>query len=226
MKIQFLGTGAADWPYSKPADTVGEFRRLSSALIDGVLLIDPGPAVPEAMEELGLDPAAVRYVINTHRHRDHFNADTLQWLQDKGATFYDLDMEEEVSFGPYTVKSHRANHATMMGAKHFLVTDGKSKLYYALDGAWLLYGEVETIKAGVDLLVMDGTVGNVPGDYRIFEHNNLTMVKTMRETLAPYVGQFYISHLARTLHEGHDAVAAELAEHQIGVAYDGLTLEF
>ena len=38
MKILFLGTGAADWPAEKPAGCK-EFRRLSSALIDDVLLI-------------------------------------------------------------------------------------------------------------------------------------------------------------------------------------------
>jgi len=42
MKITFLGTGAADWPLQRE-EKMKEFRRLSSALIDGVLLIDPGP---------------------------------------------------------------------------------------------------------------------------------------------------------------------------------------
>ena len=44
MKFIFLGTGAADWPIQKRED-MSEFRRLSSALIDDTLLIDPGPQV-------------------------------------------------------------------------------------------------------------------------------------------------------------------------------------
>ena len=43
MTVQFLGTGAADWkgvPESFPG-----YRYFSSALIDGTLLIDPGPDV-------------------------------------------------------------------------------------------------------------------------------------------------------------------------------------
>ena len=52
MKIEFLGTGAADWPLTKPEEYT-EFRRLSSALIDDVLLIDPGPQVSEALRVLG-----------------------------------------------------------------------------------------------------------------------------------------------------------------------------
>ena len=45
MKLLFLGTGAADWPPERP-DGCEEFRRMSAALIDGTLLIDPGPQVP------------------------------------------------------------------------------------------------------------------------------------------------------------------------------------
>jgi len=48
MKITFLGTGAADWPLERPSEYT-EFRRLSSALIDETLLIDPGPQVPAAL---------------------------------------------------------------------------------------------------------------------------------------------------------------------------------
>ena len=36
MKILFLGTGAADWPIKRP-EGCGEFRRMSSALLDGTL---------------------------------------------------------------------------------------------------------------------------------------------------------------------------------------------
>ena len=40
MELLFLGTGAADWNISKRVE--GEFfRRFSSALVDGALLIDP-----------------------------------------------------------------------------------------------------------------------------------------------------------------------------------------
>ena len=39
MELLFLGTGAADWNISKRVE--GEFfRRFSSALVDGALLID------------------------------------------------------------------------------------------------------------------------------------------------------------------------------------------
>ena len=69
MKLLFLGTGAADWPLRRP-DGCEEFRRMSAALIDGTLLIDPGPQVPDALAAYGQDLSAVKYVINTHRHSD------------------------------------------------------------------------------------------------------------------------------------------------------------
>ena len=50
MKLLFLGTGAAGWPLQRP-DGCEEFRRMSAALIDGTLLIDPGPQVPDALAE-------------------------------------------------------------------------------------------------------------------------------------------------------------------------------
>lgn len=62
MKITFLGTGAADWP-SEKNEKLTDFRRLSSLLIDDVLLIDPGPAVPAALGEFGKNPEKIRYII-------------------------------------------------------------------------------------------------------------------------------------------------------------------
>ena len=47
MRLTFLGTGAADWKPVPP--DCAEPRRFSSAIIDGKLLIDPGPDVPEAL---------------------------------------------------------------------------------------------------------------------------------------------------------------------------------
>ena len=41
MKLHFLGTGAADWDIKNPRRDIN-FRRFSSLLIDGRLLVDPG----------------------------------------------------------------------------------------------------------------------------------------------------------------------------------------
>lgn len=228
MKIRFLGTGAADWPAKKPADAA-EFRRLSSALIDGALLIDPGPGVPDALAEFGIFPASIRFVINTHRHGDHYNPGTLEQLSAFGAEFVDFRPGDIKQIGPYTVEALPANHATCPDPApvHFMITDGERTLFYGLDGAWLLYPEYQAIKTKrPDLAVLDATVGENDGDFRLYEHNNLSMVRLLARNLAPYVGRFCISHMARTLHTDHAGLSEVMAKDGILTAYDGFEIEF
>lgn len=222
MKLFFLGTGAADWPIEKPADYT-EFRRLSSAIIDDMLLIDPGPQVPESLRTHGKSLETVRYIINTHEHGDHYNPATVSLLQEKGAELIAFLPGETKKLGDYTVTALQGNHGTCRKTLHYIIEDAQGhRLFYGLDGAWLLYEEVAAIqKNGVDYAVLDATIGDVPGDYRIFEHNNLNMVLEMQKTLAPYVQKFAISHLARTLHTDHETLAKTMAPYQIDVAFDG-----
>lgn len=223
MKIRFLGTGAADWKIEKHRELEG-FRRNASALIDGCLLIDPGPNVPDALQAFGIAPEGIRYILNTHRHGDHYAQGTVDFLQ--GAAFTPMAAGEELSLGRYHVRALKANHATCEEAVHFLISDGEKTLFYGLDGAWLLYEEWRAIQAaGADYAVLDATVGNGAGDYRIFEHNDLAMVLEMKQTLSPYVKRFCISHMARTLHESHEALTAQMAPLGVEVAYDGYETE-
>ena len=205
---------------------MAEFRRLSSSLIDDVLLIDPGPQVLDALKAFGKDPKAVRYIINTHRHGDHYNAETVRELEEMGAVFVPFEAGDEKTVGKYTVSAYAGNHATCAGTVHFILSDGERTLFYGLDGAWLLYDEVQAIKQHKpNLAVLDATIGDIDGDYRIFEHNNLNMVLEMQKTLAPFVDRFCISHMAMTLHTNHAALSAKMAAHGVLTAYDGLETE-
>lgn len=241
MKIQFLGTGAADWKGVGP-DWPG-YRYFSSALIDGVLLIDPGPDVFDSSERYGIDISGVKYIICTHCHADHYSPGTVKKLEAAGAVFAGIKAGETAVLGGYTVKAYAANHGTCDGAVHFLIGRGDKAIYYALDGAWLLYNEVDAIKAGrllvcgdgavagrktapgVDLIVLDATIGDVPGDYRIFEHNNLNMVREMKLTLGGACSKYVISHMALTLHGPHGELAEKMLRDGIVAAYDGLSIE-
>ena len=225
MKITFLGTGAADWPIQRK-DGMTEFRRLSSALIDDVLLIDPGPQVLDALKEYGKNTSDIRYIINTHKHKDHFQMETVNQLEADHAEFFDLQSGDAVTLGKYTVRAYAANHSTSEKTVHFIITDGEKTLFYGLDGAWLLYDEVQAIKKyKPDFAVLDATIGDVDGDYRIFEHNNLQMILEMKKTLSAYIGQFCISHMARTLHTDHKTLSEKMQVHRIIAAYDGLETE-
>ncbi len=223
MKILFLGTGAADWPLKKPENAT-EHRRLSSALIDGELLIDPGPQVLEALEQYGLE--SVKYVLVTHKHFDHYCADTVSVLTEKGAVLLDFTDNKEQAVGKYKISAYAGNHGTAKETLHYIISDGEKSVFYGLDGAWLLYDEVTGIKDNrPDLAVLDCTVGEAEGDYRVFEHNNIRMVLEMKQTLAPYVDRFCISHMARTLHKPHAELSADMEKQGVTVAYDGLEIE-
>ena len=225
MKITFLGTGAADWPLEKPSDYT-EFRRLSSALIDNSLLIDPGPQVLDALKELGISLSKIKYVIITHRHKDHFNADTLKALEDCGASLIEFFTGEEKTVGDYEILAFNGNHATSEGTLHYIIKKDGKVLFYGLDGAWLLYDEVAAIKKHKpDLAVLDATIGDIDGDYRIFEHNNLSMVLQMQQSLKQYVKRFCISHMARTLHTDHNTLSEKMKKYDVITAYDGLSIE-
>ena len=224
MKITFLGTGAADW--HKKREGLTEFRRFSSALIDGVLLIDPGPQILDALAEFGKDATQIQYIINTHRHKDHYCEETVKALEAQGASLVDLNDGDCTEIGAYTVRAYAGNHSTCEKTVHFIISDGEKTLFYGLDGAWLLYEEVQAIKKyKPDFAVFDATIGNIDGDYRIFEHNNLNMVLEMKKTLKPYIGRFAISHMAKTLHTDHKTLSADMQAHGIAVAYDGWETE-
>ncbi len=81
MKLQFLGTGAAEGapaifcncPTCKELRKRGEYHTRAQYLIDGVLGIDfPADAYFHALR-FDVDLAAMRYLIVTHTHIDHFN---------------------------------------------------------------------------------------------------------------------------------------------------------
>lgn len=219
MKIVFLGTGAADWYLDEHKHMKG-FRRNSSVLIDDCLLIDPGPHVLDALETFNIDRNSIKYIINSHNHRDHFNQDTVSALT--SATFIPMNAEETQVIGKYTVKALRANHSTCEKAVHFTISDGEKKIFYGLDGAWLMYDEVKAIKeSGVDLAIVDATSGEKPGDFRIFEHNNLNMVREIKASLDEYVKRWIICHMARILHTSHEELAERMKKDNIEVAYDG-----
>lgn len=225
MKISFLGTGAADWPKEKSYG-MAEFRRFSSALIDDNLLIDPGPQIFDGLKALNKDNIKIKYIINTHRHDDHFSAETVSRLEADGAEFIPLNDGDIKKIGSYTVYAYRGNHSTCEKAVHFIITDNKKTLFYGLDGAWLLYDEIQAIKKFMpDFAVFDATIGDIDGDYRIFEHNNLNMVLEMKKSLENYIGRFCISHMARTLHTDHETLSEKMKKHNIITAYDGLEIE-
>ena len=218
MELLFLGTGAAD--YDESHREMDGFRRNSSLLIDGCLLIDPGVYVPEALDTFGAKRENIRYIVNTHLHKDHYCEETVDALCKSGAEMITLSNGEERIVGKYRIVALEGNHS--IPVQHYVITDGERSVFYGLDCAWLMYDEIAYLrKHPVDYAILDGTIGFISGDYRVFEHCSMDMVLCMWQSMRDFVGRMCVSHMARTLHTDHETLAREMARHEVEVAYDG-----
>ncbi len=91
---------------------------------------------------------------------------------------------------PFQVEALLANHLvedTSEDPLHYLFTSDSVQWLYATDGAWLPTTTWRRLMdTRLDAVVWDATIGGMPqfeGDYRIFEHNSLDMVRLMLKTL-------------------------------------------
>ncbi len=231
MRLHFLGTGAADWDITK-ADSTQNFRRNSSLLVDDVLLIDPGPCLFEFESTFGYTGlyANVTDIICTHKHDDHYNPKTVEMLSASGAVFHELSAGDTLETDKYIIRAYAANHCTARDPIHFVIeskADGK-RFFYGCDGAWMYYDTYKALFAlgHLDMMIFDCTIGDIPGDYRIFEHNNVTMISEMRALFSKICPRFMVSHLARTLHPAtYDETAQVLSSHGFETAYDNAAIE-
>ena len=260
MKLEFLGTGAADFDISKRGD-YKEFRRFSSALINDDLLIDPGPHIFDYAEMNRVDSLFnnIKYVIVTHSHGDHFSADIVKRLAEisPGLTLYgdpvlkarvadkypELEnmkfespgMMSTIDIGKYSITTLPANH-TGVGedmTRHYFIVENESgkKLFYGADSAWLTVNEWNFIRGKrCDAMVFELTIGDAPGDDRVFSHTNIDMLRVMLQTVRKQRaieqgGRVYTTHMARTLHYDHATLAEQLRPMNATPAHDGMKIE-
>lgn len=211
MDVLFLGTGAADWPRQETrlGDERGLQRRCSSVLVDGSILIDPGPDVPEALETFGVDPRGISAVLISHSHGDHFRPDTLSYLarfgrvdvygdggypnklpQEPNLRFHALERcrPQELPFGRLTaVLSSHVVEDTEESCLHYILEKDGRTLFYGLDGAWFGAGTwYEMEKHRYDCVILDATFGDDASVFHIksrhiwFYHNSASMLRTIR----------------------------------------------
>lgn len=76
MRIQFLGTGAANW--SNPGKNVGNGRRFSSMLVNSDLLIDMNKMTNDAIQEFSVCRDSIKALVISHPHSDHFDMASIE----------------------------------------------------------------------------------------------------------------------------------------------------
>ena len=260
LSILFLGTGAADWPrdYPRVRFAKGEYRGNSSTVVNEHILIDCGPTVPEAANQFGVDAGELTDVLVTHTHADHFDAEAIGailgsrpaetplriWAHPAALERVpEMDGLDRCPFavgrtqktGGTRVTALAANHVVEGSeeeAFHYLFETAGQRFLYATDGAWLLKPTWLRLKEGqLDAIIWDATNGETEGDWRIFEHNSIDMIRVMTQTLRKQNvlrpgSQIVLTHMARTLCAPHPELEERLRAEGIVPAYDGMRLRW
>ena len=69
MKLQFIGTGAADFDWSKYGEP--GIKGSTSTLLDDHILIDCGTTVSKALKRFNIQSTDITAIVITHNHSDH-----------------------------------------------------------------------------------------------------------------------------------------------------------
>ena len=251
-ELLFLGTGAADWDIKEKKKGEFFRRNSAVLLNNDLMIdcgahifdFAEDYAKPELYE-------SVTDIIITHYHSDHFRAESVKKIAESrkirvmGDSRVKADLADceniefitaepfvEQKMGAYTILPMLANHELVaMGDKfafHYIITTPDEKvIFYGCDGAWLLRPTWNAmIKYKFDMMVFDCTAGDYD-DWRLFEHNTIPMLRIMtkeikEKELVKDGGRLIASHLARTLHKGHEETAEILKKLDMETAYDGM----
>ena len=228
-------------------------RTRSQTLIDDSLLIDLPADTYFHFIANGIEGDKISHLLITHSHGDHLDVNTVKMLLAKNSDLEfwcnkqsadrlaDLtqkvtvvEFNKPVTFGKYTATPFHANHSPMLGGEQsFLygISDGEKEVFYGTDTSWL---PTETWYAmrthQYDCMIMEVTLGDVIGDPRIFEHNNIRMVEIMMETFRKFGTvkpdtKVIATHIAKGTHGKHEQLTNRLACFGMIAAYDGYTVE-
>lgn len=194
MEVLLLGTGAADGipnPFCRcPTCTDhrvrGELRTPTSVLVDGRLLLDPGPEAPRQVSRLGRDLVGLEAILVGHAHDDHLDPAVLlhrswvtdaplrlagpapvvawarQWLEPEQAEvgFTTLTAGDTVDLAGYRVTALPAHHEAFGEALCYLVEGADAVLLYATDTGLLPEPAWELLRGRrADLVLLEETFG-------------------------------------------------------------------
>lgn len=255
IKLQFLGTCACDYSPKLKDELKNKFdndaRRSSSLLIDDTILLDCGEHTLESLDILGIPYNQITDILITHTHDDHFNERHIEkiaknrhvplrlWIREDAQIPFIHNVEVvkmklferyEISDDIY-VNSLIANHDPRVYPQHFLLEKNDKKIFYGCDGAWLLTDTYNYLHGkNLDAMILDATVGDYEGDYRISVHNSIPMIRLMLPSLKANrtineKTSIILSHIAPSLHKSHCETVEIANGFGALVAYDGLIME-
>ena len=261
MEVLLLGTGAADGipnPFCSCATCAdhrerGELRTPTSVLIDGRLLIDPGPEAPRQVSRYGRDLTGLAAVLAGHAHSDHLDPAILmhrswvtqsplevigpepvvawsrQWLDgDQTAiSFRTVTAGDTVDVAGYRVSVLAANHEAFGEACCYLVEDDFASVLYATDTGLLPESTLGALAGRrVDLVLLEETFG-----HRTDKGDRHLHLATFAETVARLreIGVVDQGTRVVAVHLAHDnpqlaQLSAELAEIGAEVLPDGAVI--
>lgn len=261
MKLRFLGTGAAGSMKRSESEMIEGQRRCSSLLIDGVFVVDLSPQSIDYADKLGVDTTAVTDVFLTHSHCDHYKKTMLLslakktkkklnfWCHKGAIDALKLDDEEKelINLCPVEVMDKwetggakitalAANHIVEGSPEqplHYIFEKDRKSLFYGCDGGWFVARTWEYMrKIKLDAIILDATVGDDAGNFRIGTHNTFPMLKLINSALfdnkiMDESGVRIANHIAPSVYDMDEVQIKELFA-SIGMitAVDGLELEF
>lgn len=255
MKIQFLGTGAADWDWSKPL--TDEVRGCTMTLLDGHILIDAGATALENLQRSDINPAEVTDLLITHSHSDHFKPEQISaianadgrtqklkvYCSKEASERLDDNMEKvaleylmEFSIDGLNIRVLPANHSVAdpfeKTFNYVIDTAENKRLFYSLDsGGMASLTRVKLADKKIDMIIWDATSGTSVHNWRFADHNDLDMIHNMRVgmTTLGYIDEKTVhvfDHIARTLWSIYpDERRAAAAGYNGILAEDGMVLE-
>lgn len=190
-----LGTGASDgWPNPWCAEScctplveAGVLRTNTSALVDRVLLIDPGSQAPSQAMRSNISLNGVRYVLASHVHPDHLDPSFLlyrSWVTDEPLTLVGpapvieacrpwirggtvdlvtVTAGQDITLGPYRVRCLPATHEAHGEALLYAIAGLDATILWGTDtGPW--HPKVQPMLTGTrfDLVLLEETFGDKP----------------------------------------------------------------
>ena len=236
MEILLLGTGASDGipnvfcTCATCADyrSRGELRTPTSILIDGRLLVDPGPEAPRQVSRYGRDLSGCVAIMAGHAHDDHLDPSLLMhrsWVSTTPLTFAGpapvieisqrwLDPEQTTvrfntvtagdlfDLAGYRVEALAANHEAYGEALVYRISDASASMLYLTDTGVLPEATLAAVAGRrVDLVLLEETFGLAEG--KGDQHHNL---RTFADTIAELRRRAVIDDRTRVvpIHQGHD----------------------